>query len=498
MTAALRLQGLAKSYPGVQALKPIDLDFEAGEVHALLGENGAGKSTLIKLITGAVSSDAGRITVGDVELSGHDPAMSLSRGVAAIYQEFSLFPQLTVAENIFYGREIRTGPFLNRRAMIAAAEAALRELGADIPATAPVGALSVGHQQLVELAKSVSRDVRILIMDEPTAPLTTREVGFLYDAVRRLKARGVTIVYISHRLVEIFDLCDRVTVMRDGAHVVTLRTAATSEAELVKLMVGRSLDREFPASTAKIGDVVLGVSNLTSPAVRGVTFEVRAGEVLGLAGLIGAGRTETARLIFGADRRTSGEIRLRGQPVDIDTPQAAIDHGIGLIPEDRKHHGVLLRQSVRFNIVYGALGRLSRGGFADGTAERREAERFRRTLRIRTPTLEQLVGNLSGGNQQKVVLAKWLLTECRVLIFDEPTRGIDVGAKHEIYALMRELSSSGVAIVMISSEMPELLGMSDRIVVLREGRVSGELHRDAFDQEAVMRLASGLPMGGQA
>ena len=498
MPAALALHGLAKSYPGVQALKPFDLDLEAGEVHALLGENGAGKSTLIKLLPGAVASDAGRITLGGVELAGHHPATSLARGIAAIYQEFSLFPELSVAENVFYGRGRRNGPFLDRRAMIRDTEAVLRELGSDIPASAKVGSLSVGHQQIVELAKSVSRDVKVLIMDEPTAPLTTREVGFLYEAVRRLQRRGVTIIYISHRLTEIFDLCDRVTVMRDGAWVATLRTAETSETDLVRLMVGRSLDREFPPSTAAIGEVVLGVSRIASKVVHAVSFEVRAGEILGLAGLIGAGRTETARLIFGADRKAGGEIRLDGKPVAIDSPRAAIDHGIGLIPEDRKHHGVLLRQSVRFNIVYGALRRISRGLFADASAERRAAERFRRTLRIRTPMLEQLVGNLSGGNQQKVVIAKWLLTESRVLIFDEPTRGIDVGAKQEIYALMRELSRAGAAIVMISSEMPELLGMADRIVVLREGRVCGQLRKEEFDQEAVLRLASGLSLGGGA
>ncbi|OSP53447.1 sugar ABC transporter ATP-binding protein [Pseudoruegeria sp. SK021] len=498
MTALLELNGLSKSYPGVKALLPFDLSFRRGEVHALLGENGAGKSTLIKTITGAVTTDSGAIRLDGLELTGHDPAMSLDRGIAAIYQEFSLFPELTVAENVFYGRELRgPGGFLRRRRMEDETANVLRDLGTDISPRAKVANLSVGHQQLVELAKSVSRDAKVLIMDEPTAPLTNKEVEFLYAVVGKLKARGVTIIYISHRLKEIFDLCDRVTVMRDGALISTLEIASTSEAELVTLMVGRPVDQEFPPSTARIGEVVLEAQNLVAPKVNDVSLHVRAGEILGLAGLVGAGRTETARLIFGADTLISGQIRLDGQNVTVRTPRDAIAHGIGLIPEDRKHHGVLLGMSVTFNTVYAALKQVSPGLFANAMAERAAGEKYRDQLRIKTPNLEQLVVNLSGGNQQKVVLAKWLLTGSRVLIFDEPTRGIDVGAKQEIYGLMRELSNAGVAIVMISSEMPELLGMSDRVIVLCEGRVAGELGKADFDQEKVLRLASGLGNEGK-
>ncbi|WP_226780612.1 sugar ABC transporter ATP-binding protein [Oceaniglobus trochenteri] len=497
MTSILELKQLSKSYPGVAALKPFDLSFRKGEVHALLGENGAGKSTLIKLITGAVRADAGAVILDGEDVLGHDPAGTLSRGIAAIYQEFSLFPDLTVAENVFFGRQITKGGMIDRRAMEEETARILKDLGTDISPRAPARSLSVGHQQLVELAKSVSRNIRVLIMDEPTAPLTNREVGFLYKVVAKLKARGVTIIYISHRLKEVFDLCDRVTVLRDGDLVSTVDTADTTEAELVRQMVGREVIHDHPVSTAQQGEVLLEARGLSSPKVHGVSFKVRAGEILGLAGLVGAGRTETARLVFGADKRDAGEVIVDGKVAQIRSPRDAIAAGIGLIPEDRKSQGVLLNQSVTFNAVFAALSRVSPGLLADARAERAAAQKLCDQLRIKTPTLEQLVGRLSGGNQQKVVLAKWLLTESRVLIFDEPTRGIDVGAKEEIYALMRRLSDRGAAIIMISSEMPELLGMSDRILVLAEGRVAGELSKDEFDQERVLRLASGLEMMGE-
>jgi ribose transport system ATP-binding protein len=498
MTAILELAGLRKSYPGVAALKPVDLAFREGETHALLGENGAGKSTLIKLVTGAVRADGGRVILAGEDVTDLTPAARLARGLVAIYQEFALFPDLTVAENVFFGRQLVRRGLIDRRAMEEATEQVLRELGTDVSPRARVATLSVGHQQMVELAKSVSRNARVLIMDEPTAPLTTREVGFLYEVVARLKARAVTIIYISHRLKEIFDLCDRVSVLRDGELVATRDTGATTEAELVRLMVGRAVDQDHPTSTSRQGGVVLEARGLRSAKVRDVSLQVRAGEILGLAGLVGAGRTETARLLFGADAREAGEILVDGRPVAIGSPGDAIAAGIGLIPEDRKHHGVLLNQSVTFNAVFAALRRVSPGLLADARAERAAAARLRDQLQIKTPSLDQLVGRLSGGNQQKVVLAKWLLTESRVLIFDEPTRGIDVGAKQEIYGLMRRLSDRGAAIIMISSEMPELLGMSDRILVLAGGRITGELTKDGFDQERVLRLASGLAITGEA
>ena len=498
VTDILELRQLAKSYPGVVALKPFNLGFRRGEAHALLGENGAGKSTLIKLVTGAVRADAGKVVLDGRDLCGLDPAGTLSAGIAAIYQEFSLFPDLTVAENVFFGRQITRRGFVDRAAMEAETARILHDLGTEISPRALASDLSVGHQQMVELAKSVSRDARVLIMDEPTAPLTNREVGFLYEVVARLKARGVTIVYISHRLKEIFDLCDRVSVLRDGDLVATLDTGATTEAELVRLMVGRTMAHDHPASTAKVGDVLFEARGLRSAKVRDVSLSVRTGEIVGLAGLVGAGRTETARLIFGADPRDAGEIVVGGKTVSVRSPSDAIAAGIGLIPEDRKRQGVLLNQSVVFNAVFAALARVSPGLLVDARAERAAAQRLCDQLQIKTPGLGQLVGRLSGGNQQKVVLAKWLLTESRVLIFDEPTRGIDVGAKQEIYALMRRLSDRGAAIIMISSEMPELLGMSDRILVLAHGRLAGELSKDQFDQERVLRLASGLETRGEA
>ncbi len=498
MPDVLQLDQLTKSYPGVAALKPFHLGFRRGEVHALLGENGAGKSTLIKLVTGAVAADAGRVVLDGQDLTGLGPAATLDAGVAAIYQEFSLFPDLTVAENVFFGRQITRHGMVDRAAMEAEATRILADLGTDISARALARDLSVGHQQMVELAKSVSRNARVLIMDEPTAPLTNREVGFLYDVVARLKARGVTIIYISHRMKEIFDLCDRVTVLRDGDLVATLDTAATNEDELVQLMVGRTVTSDHPTSTATSGQVVFEARGLRSAKVHDVGFSVRAGEILGLAGLVGAGRTETARLVFGADPRVSGEILVEGRPVNIHSPLDAIAAGIGLIPEDRKRQGLLLNQSITFNTVFAALARVSPGLFANALAEREATKRLCRQLQIKTPGLNQLAGRLSGGNQQKVVLAKWLLTESRVLIFDEPTRGIDVGAKQEIYTLMRRLSDRGVAIIMISSEMPELLGMSDRIIVLAQGRVAGELSKSEFNQERVLRLASGLQARGEA
>jgi len=373
----------------------------------------------------------------------------------------------------------------------------LARVGAAISPSVLVRDLSVGHQQLVELAKAISRRAQVLIMDEPTAPLTNREVDFLYRAVRALAAEGVSILYVSHRLEEIFDLCDRVMVLRDGRHVRTAPTADLDRNMLIELMVGRMLDEEFPPSRAIPGPVVLDVRNLKSDAVDDVSFQVRAGEILGIGGLVGAGRTETARLIFGADKRTGGEIRIDGEVCAIDAPLTAIRDGIGLVPEDRKHQGALLGQNIRFNIVYAALGSISRWGFLRSGDEQRAVDGQVEALRIKTPSIDQDVSNLSGGNQQKVVLAKWLLAGTKILIFDEPTRGIDVGAKQEIYRLMRDLSAEGKAIIMISSEMPELLGMSDRIVVLHGGRAVATLEKDEFDQATILRHASGMDVAPQ-
>ncbi|MCB1488661.1 MAG: sugar ABC transporter ATP-binding protein, partial [Bauldia sp.] len=396
----LSLEHVSKSYPGVVALDDVTLTLLPGEVLGLVGENGAGKSTLIKIITGATRPDAGTVRLDGAEMTHTSPASAIEAGVSAIYQEFSLFPELTVAENLFYGRELKRGPFLDRRRMNEEARGLLGRVGAAISPNVLVRDLSVGHQQLVELAKAISRRARVLIMDEPTAPLTNREVDFLYRAVRALAAEGVSILYVSHRLEEIFDLCDRVMVLRDGRHVRTAPIAELDRNLLIELMVGRTLDEEFPPSRATPGPVVLDVRNLRSEAVDDVSFQVRAGEILGIGGLVGAGRTETARLIFGADKRTGGEIRIDGEVRAIDAPLSAIRDGIGLVPEDRKHQGALLGQNIRFNIVYAALGSISRWGFVRRGEEQKAVDGQVRALRIKTPSIDQDVSNLSGGNQQ--------------------------------------------------------------------------------------------------
>ena len=488
----MALEHVSKSYPGVRALSDVSLGLHAGEVLGLVGENGAGKSTLIRILTGATDPDEGRVLLDGTVLPAGGPARRLDAGVSAIYQEFSLFPELTVAQNVFYGREPRRGPFLDDRTMRRATRTELARLGADIDPDTPVKALSVGHQQIVELAKALSRRAKVVIMDEPSAPLTNHEVEFLYAAVRRLAAEGVAILYVSHRLEEIFELCRRVVVLRDGAHVHTGPTAELDRDRLIAMMVGRTLADEFPPPLAKPGRIVLEAEHLASESVSDVSFALREGEILGLGGLVGAGRTETARILFGADPRTGGTIRLDGKAVQPASPREAIALGLGLIPEGRKHHGLLLGQSVRFNIAYAALSRFAVAGLMREGDEKSAAAKAAAALRIKTPSLEQAVGKLSGGNQQKTVLAKWLETDARILIFDEPTRGIDVGAKQEIYRLMRDLTAAGKAIIMISSEMPELIGMSDRIVVLHEGRSVATLEREAFDPNQILRFASGL------
>lgn len=487
----LELKNVVKTYPGVRALAGVDFSVEAGEIHALVGENGAGKSTLIKIITGAIPATEGSIVFDGKPIRHNSPELSLSLGIAAIYQEFNLVPKMTVAENIFIGRYPSRRGLVKVPEMRAEARRILDELGMDIDVDARVETLTVGYQQLVEIAKSVSRNVRLLIMDEPSAPLTNNELAYLFRIVARLKAGGVSILYISHRLEEIFSLCDRVTVFRDGRSIATTPVASTNRESLIRMMVDRALDDSFPPSKKKAGGTVLEVRNLSTVKVKNISFQVRAGEILGFAGLVGAGRTEVARAVFGADRRLSGDILVKGKPVRIQAPSDAISAGIGLIPEDRKLHGALLHLSVKDNATYASLGKLFPSGVLIPDRERSEAGRFVDLLRIKTPSIEQLVRNLSGGNQQKVVLAKWLMKKCEILFFDEPTRGIDVGAKREIYELMREFAAQGMAIIMISSEMPELLGMSDRILVLHEGEIAGEVSQGTATQERILALASG-------
>ncbi|MDH7602057.1 MAG: sugar ABC transporter ATP-binding protein [Armatimonadota bacterium] len=490
----LEMRGITKTYPGVKALDGVDFEVLPGEVHALVGENGAGKSTLMKILAGADIKDSGRIIIDGKEVHIASPQEAMRLGISIIYQEFNLVPYMSAAENIFLGREPMTAipGVVDFKRMYAEAERLISELGVRLDVRVPVNQLSVAQQQMVEIAKATSRNARIIAMDEPSATLTEHELENLFALIRRLKADGVSIIYISHRLDEIFRIADRVTVLRDGKLVATKPVAETSREELIRMMVGRELKDTIPKTEVQPGDVVLEVRGLTREGViRDISFSVRRGEILGIAGLVGAGRTEVARAIFGADPIDSGEILLEGKPVTIRSPKDAIRLGIGLVTEDRKALGLILGMAVRENVTIANLDPLSRFGFISRRKEQEVANRYVEDLMIRTPSIEQAVQNLSGGTQQKVVLAKWLFTQSKVLIFDEPTRGIDVGAKTEIYQLMNRLAEQGVAIIMISSELPEILGMSDRILVMHEGEIAGELSREEATQEKIMFLATG-------
>ncbi len=489
----LAVHRLSKRFPGVQALKEVDFDVRPGEVHVLLGENGAGKSTLVKILTGAQQRDEGEILWHGQPVEIPDPHTAQKLGISVIYQEFNLVPYMTVAENIFLGREPGQRGVLDRAAMQQRARAILDELGVAVKTTARVADLGVAEQQMTEIAKALSLDAELIIMDEPTATLTDHEIAQLFQAIHRLRRRGVAIVYISHRLNEVAQVGDRVTVLRDGRRVATLEAQEASVETLIRLMVGHDLREQYPKQAVALGEEVLRVEGLNRIGVlHDISFSLRRGEILGIAGLVGAGRTELARAIFGADPIDSGRISIHGRPVAIASPLQAIEHGIGLLPEDRKAQGLLLMQSVANNITLAALPRLF-GGMRP-LSPRMEAEVARRyinELRIRTPSETRLVRFLSGGNQQKVVIAKWLCSQSDVLIFDEPTRGIDVGAKVEVYNLMTELVRRGAAVMMISSDLPEVLGMSDRILVMRKGRIVGELSRAEATQERILGLAFG-------
>ena len=487
------MKGVSKSFPGVRALAGVDLVLHRGEVLALLGENGAGKSTLIKILAGAYRPDAGSIVINGHALSFANPIHAQRAGISVIYQEFNLIPSLSARENIFLGRERTCKGFIQRRAEQSRALELFAHVGVQINPETPCRELAIGQQQVVEIAKALSQDARIIVMDEPSAALTSPEVERLFGIVRELKARGIGVIYISHRLDEIFRIADRVMVLRDGQRVATRPTDQVTREALIEMMVGRKLESEFPKRSATVGKERLVVKHLCRRGkVRDVSFSIRAGEVLGLTGLVGAGRTETARLIFGADRSDSGTITLDGRMLRLQNPRDAIRAGIALLTEDRKSQGLVLGQSVRENFGLPNLSQVSSLGFVQQRRESSAFARFVESLRIRIPHHEQLARNLSGGNQQKVVLAKWLQRNCEVIIFDEPTRGIDVGAKYEVYLLINELAAQGKAILMISSELPEVLGMSDRILVMHQGRISGEL-ADASNatQEDIMRTAVG-------
>ncbi len=485
------MRGIYKSFPGVQALENVDFDLRAGEVHALLGENGAGKSTLIKILGGAHQPDVGQIFIAGKDIHIHSPGDALRAGIAAIYQEFNLVPTLSARENIFLGQESTTLGFIRRREELRQAEALLERVGVEIDPDIPCNQLSIAQQQVVEIAKALSLDAKILIMDEPSATLTPQEVDHLFEVIRDLQQQRISIIYISHRLPEIFQIADRITVLRDGQHVATKETTDVTRDTLIEMMVGRRLEHEFPHRDVTPGETRLAVTNLCrGNAVRGVSFSVGQGEVLGITGLVGAGRTEMARLIFSADEPAEGEIVLDGQRLKIHNPRDAIRAGICLLTEDRKSQGLILKQSVVENFGLPNLDHFARLAFVNQAQEQESLDKYVRILRIKLANSRQLVANLSGGNQQKVVLAKWLERNCEVVIFDEPTRGIDVGAKYEIYQLMNALAVAGKAIIMISSELPEILGMSDRILVMHEGRVTGEITDvEKATQEQIMHLA---------
>jgi ribose transport system ATP-binding protein len=490
---ALALRGVRKTFPGVVALDGVDLELLPGEVHVLLGENGAGKSTLMKIISGAVPRDAGEIRVNGAEANISGPRHAQALGIGIIYQEFNLIPHLSAGENIFLGREPLLAPgVIDQRKLLRDAQRQLDDLGVGIDARSIVSGLSVAGQQMVEVAKALSLDARVLIMDEPTSALTAEEIHELFAAIRRLKARGVAIVYISHRMEELLAIGDRVTVLRDGRHVGTRRIGETTLGELVRMMVGRDLEDHFPKQRAPLGEEVLRVDRLQRRGVlHDVSFALRRGEIVGLAGLMGSGRTELARAIFGADTIDGGRIFVRGEERRIGSPRVAIDLGLGFLTEDRKQQGLVLVLSVQENVCLPCVGRWSRAGVVNSSRETAAAEKRIAELRIKTPTAQQRVVNLSGGNQQKVVLAKWLCTDADILIFDEPTRGIDVGSKVEIYQLMNQLAARGAAILMISSELPEILGMSDRILVMQGGRIAGEFAAADATQEKLLATALG-------
>ncbi len=491
---ALEMRDISKNYPGVRALDGVSFSINPGEVHALVGENGAGKSTLMKILAGAETRDSGEILLEGKPVQITSPIEAMDLGIGIIYQEFNLVPYMSAAENIFLGREPKASipGFVNFRKMYDDAQRMIDSLGVKLDVRSPVNRLSVAQQQMVEIAKATSRKVKIIAMDEPSATLTEHELENLFELIRSLKSQGVAIIYISHRLEEIFEIADRVTIMRDGQWVDTHNISEVTREDIIRYMVGRELTDIIPKVKAKIRNPVLEVKNLTrNGIIENISFKVHGGEVLGIAGLVGAGRTEVARAIFGADKIDSGEILVDGNHVDIDSPRDAIRHGIGLVTEDRKALGLILGMVVRENITLANLDSLSKLWFINLRREREIANKYVEDLMIKTPSIEQEVKNLSGGNQQKVVLAKWLFTQSKVLIFDEPTRGIDVGSKVEIYNLMNRLAESGVAIIMISSELPEILGMSDRILVMHEGKIAGELSREEATQERIMHLATG-------
>ena len=494
MESILKMEGISKRFLGVVALQDVDFELFPGEIHALVGENGAGKSTLMKVLMGIHHPDGGRILFKGQPFQAKNPKDAQQHGISMIFQEFNLMPDLTVAENIFAARELRKARnlLIDDRRMNQKTQELLDSLSLSFSPTQKISSLSVAEMQMVEIAKALLYNSDVLVLDEPTSALAEHEVNKLFDILRRLREQGVAIVYISHRLEEFDRIVDKITVLRDGKYIGTKRWKDTTVPEMIRMMVGRSLEEQFPSRNAKIGEVVLEARNFSNAKLTNVSLSVRSGEVLGLAGMMGAGRTEFARAIFGADPRDSGEIFMDGRQIAVHTPADAIAHNIVYLPEDRKKDGLLLDQSVAMNILLASLSDNARHGIVNAKSCADTVSQKLSELSVKTPSSKQLVKFLSGGNQQKVLVCRWLCLNARVIIFDEPTRGIDVGAKYEIYSLINKMAEAGAAIIMISSEMPEVLGMSDRIAVMYEGRMVGEVERAEASQEKILNMASNI------
>lgn len=493
MAKVLEVKNVTKTYPGVVALDNVSFDVEKGEILALIGENGAGKSTVIKTIAGAITPDSGTIVIDGKEYSKLTPSLAKEAGIGVVYQELNLVPSLSIAENIFLGDKVGGNRFMpDFKEMKTRSGEIMADLGVKIDVNTQVQMLSAAQMQIVEIAKAVVKNCKVLIMDEPSASIPMAEVANMFRIVKRLKEKSVSVIYISHRLEELFELCDRVTVFRDGQYVTTRNVADITKKDLIKYMIGRELTEKFPTRDVEIGGPVLQVKDLTGNGDFHINLELHKGEILGLAGLVGAGRTELAKMLCGDVKPDSGEIIVKGKVMKAASAADGVNMGIGLVPEDRKLEGIFLEYTVEWNIPIMSMRKISHGGIVDFKEADQLVNYYVDTLGIKTPSVKQEVKNLSGGNQQKVVVAKVLAADNDILIFDEPTRGIDVGAKQEIYKLMNRLVEEGRSIVMISSEMEELLGMSDRILVLHEGKVSGELLKDEFSQDRVLELASGM------
>ena len=497
-TPILKMTNIVKEFPGVKALDGVNIELHEGKVMALMGENGAGKSTLMKILSGVYKKDGGEIFYQGKKEDIKGPKDATKKGIAIIHQELNLVNDLSIGENIFLGREPKKGFKIDFNKLHSDSEVLLKRLNIDKSSRELVKNLSIGEKQMIEIAKALMVDAKVIIMDEPTAALTQSETEVLFEVVNSLRKKGVSIVYISHRMEEIFELCDRITILRDGTYIDTKRIADIDMNDIVKMMIGREIGERYPLRDAKIGDVAFEVKNLNCPgSFENVSFDVRAGEVLGVSGLMGAGRTEIMQAIFGNMPHVTGQIFLDGKEIKNKNPQQAIENGIGFITEDRKVEGLMLEESIMKNISLANLGKISKNGVINKKKEQELVNQGIEELKIRCFGPQHECDNLSGGNQQKVVFAKWIYTNPKVLILDEPTRGVDIGAKKEIYNIINELAAKGVAIIMVSSELPEVLGMSDRVMVVREGEVRGILNKEEANQESIMTLATGGELNGK-